>query len=776
LGKTIQVISFLQFIKNKYDRFPFLIIAPNSTLDNWGREFEKWAPNLHVVTMCGTPEDRMLLQKYELFAASPTSSTSNKYSLKCHVVLISFEVMLICSPLKQVSWDVGVIDEGHRLKNDESKLFQYLQNCKMDHRILLTGTPLQNNLRELFNIMSFVAPNEFHDPEGLRQRYDLNQEEPSAVLTELHVRLRPHFLRRVKSQIAGEFSKKIDIVVPIRMSPLQRELIKDIYSTNFNLLKALGRYAEKKGSGNGRNASLNNILVQCRKVLSHPYILDGVENGLPLLDCAHEKFQRLVDSCGKLELLSQMLPRLRAGGHKILVFCQFISTLDVLERYLDELQEQLKSGTAQEQPLMPPFHYYRLDGGTHREDRQRMIDTFNQDPEAFIFLLSTRAGGVGINLTAADTVIIYDVDWNPHMDAQAIARAHRIGQKRTVLSLKFVTRNSVEEKILAIGQLKLALDKAVVQNMRLEADAVPDLPEIIKHGVSALFNEAEWVSKYSDEEIDQLLDRSRNEDALVDTAEETIFGYDRVCPTTEVLPPPPDVSAQNDSWEPLLEKLRQLEPQLDSLPNDVLTRRRKRATQGVYCENADNNIVPKAEAKHKKGANVDEDFVAVSEVDSEASEGDDTLNLTDVSADLSCQSKRKRKRPKHERNYTKTNALEDLVNLQSQRGFIPQKRALLKVDSQQRNQAIPMTHLSTGAATAFKFSRNIPCWICVGSHLEGIDYHLPLNCPSLLDLQYVRTRLAKIQSEFGFPGIPPMKAAEYFLRTILESKFKSGAA
>ncbi|KAJ1511755.1 hypothetical protein HMI55_006475 [Coelomomyces lativittatus] len=559
LGKTIQVISFLIQLYHEYSRFPFLLVVPNSTLDNWSRELSVWSPDFLVVVSTGTREDREMIRKYDIFKG-PSSK-----AIKSHIVLTSYESVLLNSSFKNVQWDCLIVDEGHRLKNNKSKLFTFLKDFNVAHKLLLTGTPLQNNIQELFNLMNFMDPKQFPDPEELAMKFkmDVGDEETKKKIDELHTLLRPHFLRRVKADVLKDMPAKAEILVPVRMTQLQKELIKDIYSSNFELLKALGKNAALTKNAKTpiiRSTTLMNILMQCRKVLSHPFLLPEVEEGLGLLDKPDAIHRRLVDSGGKLELLHQMLPKLKANGHKVLIFSQFKTTLDILEDYL----------TGSE------WDYCRFDGDTTRSLRQEYIDTFNSSPEKFVFLLTTRAGGVGLNLTSADTVIIYDSDWNPHQDVQAIARCHRIGQTKPVLAFKFMTVGSVEEKMIAVGNRKMALDHVVVQKMKDSSVDEHDLVELLRYGAKALFEEDNaLVQKYNDEDLDRLLDRSQakpylsspptssNEDASDSPSSITPsnsyngsngFGFSKVW--LEKKMDGPELETDEDNWEQLLNKLR----------------------------------------------------------------------------------------------------------------------------------------------------------------------------------------------------------------------------
>ncbi|KNE69952.1 hypothetical protein AMAG_20145 [Allomyces macrogynus ATCC 38327] len=337
-------------------------------------------------------------------------------------------------------------------------------------------------------------------------------ETASAKLAALHDLLRPYFLRRIKSNVDLTLPPKAELLVPVRMTALQRALIRDIYSQNGALLAALGQSARLTGGVGSRSASLHNVLVQCRKVLSHPYTLPDVENGLPRLADPRDEHRRLVEAAGKLVLLDQILPRLRADGHKVLIFAQFLRTLDILEDYLVGLQRFGPVVGGGNGEVVKRFRYYRLDGDTKQRDRQDRIDAFNADEDAFVCLLSTRAGGVGINLTAADTVILHDLDWNPHQDLQAIARAHRIGQTRPVLAFKLVTSRSAEERMVALGRKKLALDHVVVQKMKDAALNETDLAGILQYGAQAVVDDEAADAApvaWNTDEIDRLLDRAQ---------------------------------------------------------------------------------------------------------------------------------------------------------------------------------------------------------------------------------------------------------------------------
>jgi superfamily II DNA/RNA helicase len=291
------------------------------------------------------------------------------------------------------------------------------------------------------------------------------------------------------------------------MTVVQEKLVKSIMAKNPDLIRAIS--AKTKMSKKERG-SLNNILVQLRKCLCHPFMYsDAIEERHDDPAVMH---QNLVAASAKLLLLEIMLPKLREEEHRVLIFSQFLDQLNILEDFLDGMG-------------MP---YTRLDGSMSSLEKQKQIDAFNaKGSPLFAFLLSTRAGGVGINLKTADTVIIMDPDFNPHQDLQALSRAHRIGQLKPVLCIQLMTKNSVEERIMQVGKKKMALDHALIERMDAKDDAGDDLEDILRHGAEALFGEGEKdVIKYDAAAVDKIL--NRKETAKPTGADETQFSYARI--------------------------------------------------------------------------------------------------------------------------------------------------------------------------------------------------------------------------------------------------------
>lgn len=512
LGKTIQVISLITALALQGPRcYPFLVVVPNSTCPNWRREIKKWAPDLRTVTYHGGREPQKLAYENELF---PNKSSE----MKAHVVIMSYDSAQDPETrfkFKNINWVGLVVDEGQRLKNDENILYGALISMRIPWRLLLTGTPLQNNKRELFNLIQFLDPSK--NAAQLDEKYaDITAEN----ISELHDLIRPYFLRRTKAGPTGVLKflpPMAQIILPVTMSVVQQKLCKSIMAKNPELIRAI--YANTKLKSNERS-SLNNILMQLRKCLGHPFLYS---NAVEERDVSAETLhQNLVSASSKLVLLEQMLPKLKERGHRVLIFSQFLGMLDIIEDFLNGID----------------VLYQRLDGSISSLEKQKRIDAFNEpNSEYFAFLLSTRAGGVGINLATADTVIILDPDFNPHQDMQALSRAHRIGQKNKVLCFQLMTKTSVEEKIMQIGRKKMALDHALIESMdRSEEDAGEDLETILKHGAQALFNNSDdqEVIKYDSDAIDKLLDRSgiKNpeypEGASVEKAGEKQFAFAQV--------------------------------------------------------------------------------------------------------------------------------------------------------------------------------------------------------------------------------------------------------
>jgi SNF2 family DNA or RNA helicase len=459
-----------------------------------------------VVVYHGGKASQALAYKYELFP-------EHGKGMRAHVVIMSYDSAQdpnTATLFNSISWAGLVVDEGQRLKSDKNLLYQALLSMKIPFRLLLTGTPLQNNKRELFNLLQFIDSTQ--NAEKLDAEYSVLDKN---TLPKLHEKIRPYFLRRTKAGVLKFLPPMAQIIIPVTMTVIQEKLSKSIMSKNPQLIKAM--FANTKLNRNERG-SLNNILMQLRKCLCHPFMYsDAIEE-------KHQDssvvYRNLVEASAKLLLLQIMLPKLKERGHRVLIFSQFLKQLDIIEDFLNGLG----------------FEYRRLDGQLSSLEKQRRIDAFNAPGSSlFAFLLSTRAGGVGINLATADTVIIMDPDFNPHQDIQALSRAHRIGQKKKVLCFQLMTKDTVEERIMQIGKSKMALDHALIESMDDDELEGADLESILKHGASTLFNNEYQKSaiKYDAAMVDKLLDRSQAETAIVSDqgSGENQFSYARVWDT-----------------------------------------------------------------------------------------------------------------------------------------------------------------------------------------------------------------------------------------------------
>ncbi|XP_042458146.1 CHD3-type chromatin-remodeling factor PICKLE-like [Zingiber officinale] len=340
--------------------------------------------------------------------------------------------------LKSIEWECMIVDEGHRLKNKESKLFHSLKLYSTKHRVLLTGTPLQNNLDELFMLMHFLDAGKFASIEDFQKEFkDINQEEQ---IDRLHKMLAPHLLRRVKKDVMKDLPPKKELILRVELSNVQKEYYKAILTRNYQILARRG----------GPQISLINVVMELRKLCCHAYMLEGVEPAIEPTD-ANEGFRQLLDASGKMQLLDKMMVRLKEQGHRVLIYTQFQHMLDLLEDYLSYNK----------------WTYERIDGKVSGSERQIRIDRFNaKNSTKFCFLLSTRAGGLGINLATADTVFIYDSDWNPHADLQAMARAHRLGQTNKVMIYRLITRGTIEERMMQMTKKKMILEHLVVGRLK----------------------------------------------------------------------------------------------------------------------------------------------------------------------------------------------------------------------------------------------------------------------------------------------------------------------
>uniref|UniRef100_A0A8C5VX14 Proliferation-associated SNF2-like protein n=1 Tax=Microcebus murinus TaxID=30608 RepID=A0A8C5VX14_MICMU len=486
LGKTVQCIATIALMIQRGVPGPFLVCGPLSTLPNWMAEFKRFTPEIPTMLYHGTQQERRKLVR---------NIHRRKGTLQIHpVVITSFEIAMRDRNALQVQM-VFIVDEGHRIKNiSEFKRFKLLITNS-----LVTGTPLQNNLSELWSLLNFLLPDVFDDLKSFESWFDITSlsetaEDIIAKEREQNVSiiLTPFLLRRLKSDVALEVPPKREVVVyaplskkqeifytaivnrtiasmfgssekeTVEVSPTGRPKRRTRKSINYSKIDDFPNELEKLISQiqpevdrertvvevnipveSEVNLKLQNIMMLLRKCCNHPYLIEYP------IDPVTQEFkvdEELVTNSGKFLILDRMLPELKKRGHKVLLFSQMTRMLDILMDYCHHRN----------------FNFSRLDGSMSYSEREENMHNFNTDPDVFIFLVSTRAGGLGINLTAADTVIIYDSDWNPQSDLQAQDRCHRIGQTKPVVVYRLVTANTIDQKIVERAAAKRKLEKLII--------------------------------------------------------------------------------------------------------------------------------------------------------------------------------------------------------------------------------------------------------------------------------------------------------------------------
>lgn len=500
LGKTVQSIAMLSFIYEMDTKGPFLIAAPLSTIDNWVNEFNNFAPGIPVLKYYhhrGAKERTKLLRSF----FRQTQNTG--------VVITSYEMIMRDSDyIVSQTWKFLIVDEGHRLKNINSKLLRELKRINTTNRLLLTGTPLQNSLAELWSLLNFILPDVFADFEIFNKWFDfkdtdlqsnskklnklINDELEKNLISNLHTILKPFLLRRLKRKVlANILPPKREYIIRCPLTAIQKkfyrsaltgrlkrtifkEYVKQFFTLNSEHLgsisnKSIRKFIEYKINGSDQtifkdnqellnnmellyqkyvhkeitSKHLQNMLIQLRQIVDSTYLFF-----FPYLEPEELTLEKLLESSGKLQVLQTLALPLIDENHKIVIFSQFVNMLDLLEDWC-ELND-LKA--------------FRIDGSVKNEDRKQQISAFN-DPEDNhnVFLISTRAGGLGINLVAADTVILFDSDWNPQVDLQAMDRCHRIGQTKPVVIYRLCCDNTVEHVILTRAASKRRLEQMVIQ-------------------------------------------------------------------------------------------------------------------------------------------------------------------------------------------------------------------------------------------------------------------------------------------------------------------------
>ncbi|XP_033113341.1 SWI/SNF-related matrix-associated actin-dependent regulator of chromatin subfamily A containing DEAD/H box 1B-like [Anneissia japonica] len=483
LGKTIQTIAFLAHLVDSGKVGPHVIVVPSSTLDNWARELHTWTPSLVVLLYFGMASERAMLRR-ELLGGRRT----------CNIIVTTYNVCISSGEdralFRKLPIQYAVFDEAHFLKNMTTQRYVNLTKINAANRLLLTGTPLQNNLLELISLLSFSMPNLFMCKTNHLQRIFCLKKQKQGKENEIgtfekdriaHAKqiMQPFVLRRIKADVLAQLPKKIEKIQMCPLEPEQERLNNELKAT---LSKSLQNKKDPKLFTNIKGA-----MMQLRKMANHPllhrvmytdeklkemsqvmledeghkeanpalifedmsvmydYELHRLCHHYPVLKSFRLPIETLTAS-GKFTVLDQLLPEMKAKKDRVLIFSQFVMLLEILEIYLQHRGHS----------------YLRLDGQTPVTDRLELIDKYNKNPDIFIFLLSTKAGGLGINLTSANTVILHDIDYNPYNDKQAEDRCHRVGQTKNVNVIRLISKNTIEEGMLKRAQYKLQLERDMI--------------------------------------------------------------------------------------------------------------------------------------------------------------------------------------------------------------------------------------------------------------------------------------------------------------------------
>ena len=428
LGKTLQTLAFLVALRRRSpdDCGPVLVVCPTSLLENWRREALEFTPELRVATLSGpdrfarwTGPDGidLLLTSYALLRRDAEFHRTQEYA-------------------------AAILDEAHFIKNPDSQTARAAFALKARHRFVLTGTPMENSVRDVWSVLQFALPGYLGKREDFRERYELpiaRDGDPDAQ-ARLARRLRPVLLRRRKDEVVKELPEKIEQVAYCELTEAQAAAYREILDQG-------RRTIEETGDERAGRMLILSTLLRLRQACCDLRLLgvDVSDAGESESDEEETGSAASGQGSAKLALLAELLEQAREGGHRVLIFSQFVSMLKLIAAQLDERGQK--------------FAY--LDGST--KDRQAEVDRFQTDDSLLAFLISLKAGGTGLNLTAADTVIHFDPWWNPAVQAQATDRAHRIGQERVVTSYQLITRDTVEEKILKLQRRKRDATEAVIE-------------------------------------------------------------------------------------------------------------------------------------------------------------------------------------------------------------------------------------------------------------------------------------------------------------------------
>lgn len=449
LGKTLEVISFLAFLIENDVKGPFLVVAPLSTIGNWRSEIARFAPSISITKYHGTKDARRAIAKKWVDG---------------QILLTSYEIAIADQKfLQRFDWKYVIVDEGHRLKNVNSKLVRVLKTFPSANRMLLTGTPLQNNLTELWALLNFLLPDVFTDLDIFHQwfesgEFEIGEGEESGLVTSLHDILRPFLLRRLKKDVGLMLPPKREYVVFTGLTTTQQELYKALLNGTAREYVVDQILKENHGNTKDRDSLVKQAKLELRKKSFSNLVMQlRLCCNSPNLFWYPETPEQIQSLSGKFQLLERLMLQLKSTGHKVLVFTQFTKMLDILEDWAEAHS----------------FNYFRLDGSTKQEDREEMLNTFSElNSDVDIFFLTTRSGGQGVNLVGADTVIIFDSDWNPQQDLQAMDRVHRIGQERPIIVIRLCTGDTVEQDLLARAASKLELNQLVIERGQFKEPAL----------------------------------------------------------------------------------------------------------------------------------------------------------------------------------------------------------------------------------------------------------------------------------------------------------------